>query len=292
MIAARHLWLGMLAVCLGGPIQAQPPVEIAWKLKEGERLEVKMDDVEEMTLVALGQNLKTEQQMVATLTVEKLLADGSVLLSQRIDAIETRGGGPASAFMDRILNEIKGSTIKLYLDSNFSVQKLEGTEEVIKRASDKAQLPPQAAALTNTLVTSTLLRPSERVFGMRMPDKPVARGDKWSQRMTSTLGALGKVTVVYEYAYRGSQDGKEAIDVKPTLTFAFDGGGGELAAKKADLRAETAKGNILFDRQAGKLHQTSMTMRIKGTLTISAMNQDIPLEIDVKSQTQTQVTVK
>lgn len=284
--------LFLLSLC--AQAQEKTSVLFAWRLKEGDKLAVELTDSEKTVLAALGQELKTEQIMKATLTVEKLIPGGAVVLSQKIDSLKSQGGGPATVFIENIFREIEGSTIKVHLDENYQFQKLEGAEEIIKRASEKAQLPPQAAGLTNSLVSATLLKPCERLFGVKLPSKQVAKGDKWSQRMAAPLGMLGKVTVVHNYTYQGESDGQHRIDIAPSIQFSNDGnkegGLGGLTVKKADLKAENAKGSIVFDVDQGRMTASEMTMRIKGTLTLSAMNQDFPLDIEIEMQNNVKVS--
>jgi hypothetical protein len=293
----RQSLLGLTALLVCVTSQAQAEVKLAWQLKVGDQLVVELADTEKMMLAALGQEIKNESTTLATLKVEKVNPDGSIVLSQKIDSIKAKGGGPAAAFMDTILKEIEGSTVKVTLNDQYQFQKLEGADEIITKAGDKAQLPPQAAPLIKNLVMGTLLKPTERVFGFKLPDKAVNKGDKWSQKLSSPLGVLGKTTVVHNYTYEGGADGKEKIDIVPSISFSpednKDGGGlGGLTVKKADLKAEKAKGTVLFDNAAGKLAQNDMAMRLKGTITISAMNQDFPLDIDIDTDNKTKVTTK
>ncbi|MCS6975736.1 MAG: DUF6263 family protein [Gemmatales bacterium] len=274
--------------------QQKPQVDLAWKLKEGDKLHVELVDSEKTALAALGQDLKTETTMKATLTVEKITKGGPIVLAQRIDSLKTQGGGLAATFIDNIFREIEGSTIKVHLDENYQFQKLEGAEEIVKRAADKAQVPPQAAGLVDSLISATLLKPCERLFGVKLPGKPVAKGDKWSQKLAAPLGLLGKISIVHNYTYQGTSDGLHRIEVTPAITFSNEenkgGGLGGLTVKKADLKAETAKGNIYFDTDKGRMTGSDMTMRIKGTLTLSAMNQDFPLEVDIEMQNKMTLT--
>ncbi len=275
--------------------QQKPSVNLAWKLKEGDRLVVELQDSEKTTLAALGQELKTELAMKATLTVEKVAKGGPIVLAQKIESVKSAGGGPATLFLENIFREIEGSTIKVHLDENYQFQKLDQAEEVIKRAAEKAQPPPQTAGLIDAIVSGTLLKPCERLFGVKLPAKPVAKGDKWSQKLSAPLGLLGKLAVVHHYTYQGANEGVHRIEVAPAITFSNEdnkgGGIGGLTIKKADLKAENAKGNIYFDVENGRMTSSEMAMRIKGTLTVSAMNQDFPLDIDVEMQNKLTVTL-
>jgi hypothetical protein len=293
----RSISLGVAVLLLFGngvSGQQKTPVTFSWKLKEGDKLVVELQDSEKTSLVALGQELKTELVMKATLTVEKVTKGGPIVLAQKIESVKSEGGGPATLFIENIFREIEGSTIKVYLDENYQFQKLEHADEVIKRAAEKAQLPPQAAGLIDAIVSGTLLKPCERLFGVKLPAKPVAKGDKWSQKLTAPLGLLGKLAVVHNYTYQGVSEGVHRIEVAPAITFSNEdnkgGGIGGLTIKKADLKAENAKGNIYFDVENGRMTGSDMAMRIKGTLTVSAMNQDFPLEIDIEMQNKVTVT--
>jgi hypothetical protein len=177
---------------------------------------------------------------------------------------------------------------------------MEGVDELVKKIMDKRDdkttpLPPQAGEMVKALVTGTVMKPTERVFGFKLPDKPVSKGDKWTHKLSSTFGPL-KLTVVNNYTYDGTADGREKVTAAPEITFSpgDSKGGGPLgqSIKKADLKAEKAKGVIWFDNAAGRLAQNDQEVVLKGSVTISFMNQDFPADIEIHSNTKTKVLDK
>jgi hypothetical protein len=61
----------------------------------------------------------------------------------------------------------------------------------------------------------------------------------------------------------------------------------QLPAKvtKSDLKAESSDATILFDREAGRVVEARGKLHVKGSMTLSAMGQDIPGELDLTIET-------
>jgi hypothetical protein len=67
-----------------------------------------------------------------------------------------------------------------------------------------------------------------------------------------------------------------------------------LKAVKSDLKIESGDGTILFDREAGRVVQAKGKTHIKGPMTFQAGGQEIPGDLDliIESDTELQAAAK
>jgi hypothetical protein len=145
------------------------------------------------------------------------------------------------------------------------------------------------------MTEDTMKKSAEEAFNF-LPEKPVSKGEKWQRKLEVPLGPLGSLASIHNYTYEGMENKLAKISVTATMTYnppkADAGGQLPFQITKGNLKADDAKGTILFDPAAGRLASSSMTMRIKGSLTISAMGQELAMDMDQNQDVKIEVSDK
>ncbi len=129
-----------------------------------------------------------------------------------------------------------------------------------------------------------------------LPNKEVAKGDKWDATSTLDMGPIGKYVNKFTYTYDGKNtEGKDdaekkwdKIKVTTELTYTppdekAQAGGLPFKIKSADLTSKDANGTIYYDADKGRIPRSTMNLTLKGTLSIESGGQTTPVKL---SQTQ------
>src|SRR5205807_2206316 len=131
-----------------------------------------------------------------------------------------------------------------------------------------------------------------------LSDKPVNKGDKWRRTSKIPLGPIGSFTSEGEFIYQGkskfgNQD-LDRVDASWTLTYALpkEKGGLPFEIVKGDFKTPSAKGTYYFDATNGKLIQVERKYSMKGTITMSAMGQELNMEMEMEQTSKTRLLDK
>src|SRR5262249_11337834 len=101
------------------------------------------------------------------------------------------------------------------------------------------------------------------------------------------LGPIGGFSSEGHYTYQGktrlNNRDLDRIDATWSLTYAppKNKGAFPFEITKGEFKTPTAKGTYYFDTDAGKLAQVERQYSMKGTLTMSAVGQEIEMEIEM-----------
>jgi hypothetical protein len=115
-----------------------------------------------------------------------------------------------------------------------------------------------------------------------LPPILVRPGETWDRTEVVDLEGGQSLTFQKRYEYKGpvQKDGKtyDQIAVKATsVVYALDpSANAQAKVDKSDLKVESSEGNILFDRQAGRVVESGAKTRIKGTMSITIMGKEFP----------------
>jgi hypothetical protein len=292
----------MLSRCLTGallvvglsavPAHGQTP--LAWKFKKGDdiRLEVVSTLKQSMKWVDNKVPKEAKQDIEYTqLLAFKVLEtkdDGSVVLEQKLESIKFKNQG-GSVMPDE---KIQGATLKITLGPKRTIDKVEGLNELIaKLAGEDARV---RETLKRTLTEESLKKTAQEVFAF-LPEKAEK---KWTRTVNAPLGPLGNLSIKNEYTDDGT--GKVGdktaakITFKSTVTYAPPTAeqtkDTTIKIVKGELKADGAKGTILFDAAAGRLLSYEWGLKLKGKLTIGISGSDLPS--DVEQEETIKVTLK
>ncbi len=281
-------------VILGAvPAPAVGQTKLEWKFNKGDVFYQKSDTMVKQAMTIMG--MKIDQDMdnstIASFTVVDKLNDGSVVLEQKIEEIGVKNAG-VGAPIGQMLQQMKGASFKITLSPKLKVTKFEGYEDLMKKIGGD---DPVAGRMLRAMMTEDTLKKSvEEAFAF-VPDAPVKKGDSWERQMEVPLGPLGALNATNKYTYEGQEKGLEKISVVSNMKYTApkDGDGGlPFKISKGDLKADNAKGTIYFDAAKGRLAESEMKMKLKGSLTISAMGNELTMDMEQDQTVKITVTTE
>lgn len=289
------------------PAQAQ--VKLEHKYPEGTKSTVKTTTKVHQTLSIGGMDIETkaEEVVVSTSTVGKRNEDGTLPVTQKVVSIrsdlELPGGinvtfdsadpntkidHPQLAFLGEVFKALVGVDYTIVLDAKDKFKFVEGTETFDAKLDG---LDPKAAAvLRGRLSTEKIKRAFEQERGS-LPSVLARQGEPWETTEVMDLDSGQTLTFGKRYEYLGTveKDGKslDKIGVRVlTVVYAMDPDSpSPLKATKSDLKVESSEGTTLFDRDAGKSVEESLVTRIKGNLTFTAGDKELPATLDLTLDT-------
>lgn len=268
--------IGLVLVCIAGVARADEP--LLWKFAAGDVHHYLM--VQDMTMsVAMGSATQTttiKQNIDMSWKVDSIKDDGSAVLTQKIERMRmnmdmpggqkmefdsaakqedpTAAGKPASPLtqmMGPMLKALTSSAFKVTMSTRGEITDVDVPEELLKglQASPGAKLIGDLQSekgFKDLVQRGSLVLPTE-----------LKEGTEWTSKVEMDNAAVGKQTVETTYKYAGSreQDGATMEVFKPTMTMGF---GGEGKAGKVEIAKQDSSGEILFNRNAGRLEQSTL----------------------------------
>jgi hypothetical protein len=294
----QRFWLGGLLV-LGGlatPVHGQ--VKLEWKFKEGDKFYLESVNTTKHTMKIGGRvnNQDVENTTVDSYEVVKTDAD-QIVLKKTVESVDAKTSGLGAEEAASAAKKMKGAVFMVTVDPRRSVvTKVEGVEEYVKKITGGNPLQQQAMSLS--VNEATVREDVQNILVGFLPEKPAEKGETWTRKAKLSMGPIGSFDTTGQYTYRGKSklDGKpvDKIDVKWTFTYVppKDKGGFPFEISKGDLKTDSATGTYYFDADGGKLVQMDRKYRIKGTLTIKSMDQQLLMEIDQDATSKTRLLDK
>lgn len=269
----RAAVVGLVALLAGGATAADP-VALRWKLAKGDTFYVRSVNDMQQTIGVLGQTME-QQQTTTTVARFKVLEAGAdkTVLEQTITKVDIVGNLPGAA---DLAGNMKGATLTFTLDKDYKVTKVDGYEKYIDRISGGNE---QVAQVVKAASSEDALKASVEDLLNPGPGKPVAPGDKWTRETKLALGPLGNFTVNGRYALDGVDAGvaKVSYDADASFTPGKGGDGLPFQITKGELKADKYTGTLAFDTAAGRLKEVTQNVKLGGSLTVSAMGNEIEL---------------
>ncbi|MEM6330943.1 MAG: hypothetical protein AAF790_11925 [Planctomycetota bacterium] len=104
-----------------------------------------------------------------------------------------------------------------------------------------------------------------------LPEGPVEPGDEWRQTSMATVPAYGRQKTTTTFRYDGPASGTPGglVRLTPTVEIATAMGGADLPVT-GTLKSLGAKGEVLFDRAAGRLHASKIEQKLASQLTVGS----------------------
>jgi hypothetical protein len=244
--------------------KAGEKVSLKWKLEKGKTFYQKMRTKTEQNMKILSSEPKQtqDQTFYFSWTPEKQDGDNWTI-KQKIMAVtmEIDIGGTKINYdstKDSQANNPLGEFFKALVGSEFTitlntkdqkVTKLEGREEFVKKLS--ATNPQMQQLLGQILSEGALKEMAEPTFAA-IPNKEVAKGEKWTKESILDMGPIGKYTNTYTYTFDGVDNKLYKIKVDTALKYVPpDEKAGQVnlpfKIKSADLKSTSATGTITFD---------------------------------------------
>ena len=302
--------LALLALAVSGTAQAQ--VKLQYKFPEGQKLTYKTKSNTSQTLTLMGQAIETESKdtILTSQTVGKKRADSLQPIVEKIESLTSEvslpGGlsvsfdskdpdakieNPQLAFLGDVYKLISQMAYTVVLDGQNKVKAIEGTEALLEKADKLSDLAKQS--VRSRLNAEHLKEQFEERHG-NLPDVLARAGEPWERTEKMDLGGQ-TMTFRKKYEYAGTEKlGSRTLDKINVKTldvkYSMDPNSvSPLKVTKSDLKIESGDGTILFDREAGAIVSAKGKTRIKGPMTFDLGGQEVPGEVDLTIETDTEL---
>jgi hypothetical protein len=290
---------GLLALTVSAPLPTKPAYQ--WKFELGRTfyLELSTEMRQEMTI--LGQKVPQTQSQVFTfsLTPERQLPDGTWVLRQRIIGVRMNidmSGNRIeydSTRVDKMKNSlaefmssIVGAEFRLRLERTKGIVAVEGREGFLERF---ATFAPELRQLVQTILTDEALKEMNGQTFTALPERAVYRGDSWERRSRCELGPIGAYEMTHRYTYTGLRGKNESFKVEVTdVRYEAPGPGASglpFKIVKADLKGAGRDGEMVFDRDRGRVVHARLGMTMEGSLTIDIGGQETTMNLKQEQTT-------
>jgi hypothetical protein len=273
-----------LSLLVGVAQAAEAP---RWKFEQGQSNRYRMNQTMKMSMNIGGNDVNNNLKQVIDMswTVREVKDDGSAVLDQKIDRMRMtiEAGGQKieldsaakdepqgqAAMLVPMLKAFTSKAFKVTMSPRGEIADVEVPEEMLEALKNT----PGAAAMGD-MATPEGFKKMVSQASFAMPEK-LEPGDEWTQKMEMQLPGIGKQIAETTYKYEGAKeiDGKEYEVFAPTLTIRYEGG-----ATAVNVGDQKSNGQILFDREAGRLASSELKQDM--TLTLSAGGQSIEQKLD------------
>lgn len=252
------------------------------------------------TMKVMGQEVKQDQKQTFYIewTVGEPKGDDWIVTQKIIGVkMDINIGGNKIAYdstdekapknpMTDFFEALKQADLKLTINSKtLEVTKIEGEDTLIdKLTNTNPQLQP---LLKSILSKEALKQMAEPTWGA-VPTTSVKKGTSWDKKYTLDLGGIGTYDTKYTYTVAADDKDKGKVDIKADLTYKAPGDRRNLPfnIKFADLTGKTTgdKNEAIFDKEKGRIESSTVSMELKGKLSIEISGQTTDVDLQ---QTQT-----
>jgi hypothetical protein len=182
-----------------------------------------------------------------------------------------------AAFFDALMSQPLTFTIS----SDLEVKKIDGRTEFIKKLADTN---PAIKTLLDTIMSENALKKMADPTWFAVP--PSDGRTTWTVNSELKLGGVGNYHTTFRFNLKGSDKGKDTIDIKAELKHTPPGekeSGLPFKIRSASV-AGNGKGTAVFDRNLGRIESSTLSMKLAGDLTIEVGEMTTDIKLD---QTQT-----
>lgn len=227
-----------------------------------------------------------ERTSVSRVDIGSKRADGSVPLTHTIESMKTQSdlpngrsvvvdtadeGEPPADFprlksMREDLRAYVGASYVAVMNNDGKVAGIEGTADVVKHPENHNAYA--VAEIRKKYDSDALRQATAQQFGV-FPDSVVRPGDSWVRTQTITP-IIEPLAFERKYSYVGTEerDGRtlDRINVKTTSVRRPPGAGANEidTLLTLDLKVDSSDGTILFDRELGRIVESTTTTRVVG----------------------------
>ncbi len=308
----RRPWTVALVFALVGSATtfAQDAVTLKVKFEKNKTFyeDMTTETKQEMTVMGMTINQTQKQTFYISWTPEQYNEkDKTWTVRQKIEGLKMDiqvGGNPVSydstkdaasqpGPLSDFFKALVGTEFKVVLGPEMNVVKIEGRDEFLKKlTAANQQMEP---LLKQILSDEALKQITEPTFGWA-PAKPVKKGDTWTRKSTLNMGPVGRYDTTHKYTFEGTEEkDKNLARVKVDTSLKYEpptgaaAGGLPFRIVKAQLESKDDTGTIVFDIAKGRVSNSTMSMKLNGTLEIdiSGMTSEVKL---TQTQTQTLTT--
>jgi hypothetical protein len=278
--------IALLVLAVGG---LQADTKILWRFDEGEKFWMEsIISTRDVLKDKVGAQAKqdAERTTLTSFTVRRKNADGSVVLDQKLESMKVTIQGNLPKPDAELYKLMEGATFRLTLSPKMELKGFEGYEQLAQRIT--AANPEVGKLFRQNLPEEMMRRSVEEAFGF-LPDKELKPGTKWDRKLVLALGPLGSLSGLNHYTYRGYINGKEHIDVEGNLSYVPPSNATDFVFQvtKGNLAVENVRGTMLFDSKLGKLVQSEIRLRVKGSLVVQVQREVQAIDVDQEQTVRT-----
>jgi hypothetical protein len=298
---SRTLLVSAVVLSLGAVAPDAAKVKLELKHSAGQSSRIEATSKIHQVLNVGGMEVETaaDNQLVSISTVGRRGTDGRLPIEQKVEALTIQvslPGGVSISFdsanpvtqhdnprVQAVLESVKarvGSTHTIVLDKENQVIAVEGAESVLRNAS------PAAVPILKAEINPEQMKKAAQQNYNLLSDEPVGEGDSWTRTLITSVGAGQTMTFETKFEYVGTVEkgGKRLDKIAMTpvaVTYAMENPNSQLKVTESNLKIESAKGTILFDRAKGQIVERTAATHIVGDLTLSIGGNELPGKLDL-----------
>ena len=276
---------------------------LKWKFEEGKDFYQKMYTKTAQTMTVMGNKVVQTQEQTFYFKWSVVKAkDDLVTIKQKIEGVvmkidignqkieydSTTAKEGASNPLADFFKALKDSEFTITLNTKkMEVTELEGHKEFIDKLGKQN---PQMKPLLETILSKNAMMQMAAPTFSAIPGDEQAVNATWTKKTSLDMGPIGKYENEYKYTYEGKDKDKTKLDkikvettlkyTPPTAEAGAGSGGLPFKIKSADLNSTEAKGDVLFDPERGRIEKSTMTLKLKGKLSIEIGGQVTEVELD------------
>ena len=187
--------------------------------------------------------------------------------------------------MTEFFGELMKVKLTIQVNDKMEVTNVEGSKEFVDKLGDSH---PQMKNLLKSILGADAIKKMSEQTWKAIPLKSVKKGDTWEGEADLNLGPIGTYKNKYKYKLDSFDDKMAKISVTPSMIYSApkDAGdkGDQLPFKiKGDSKLTSddkdSSGTVIFDREKGRISESSMKMKVSGTVVIDIGGTDTRVEL-------------
>jgi hypothetical protein len=252
-----------------------------------------------------------EQSSVSSMTIGKKRGDSGLPVTSKVESFRVELSAPGGinviydstdpnakveneqvAFLSEIFKLVGEIEYTVVLDGQNKAKAIEGTEKLLEKAD---KLSPPARDAIRSRVEADKLKTEFEQSHRNLPDVLARAGEPWERDETMDIGGGQTLSFHKKYEYAGTEKkGDKTLDKITskaiTVKYTMDpDAASPLKVTKSDLKIDSSEDTMYFDREEGRMVDSSGKTRIKGSMTFSIQGQELPGELDLTLQNTTQL---
>jgi hypothetical protein len=288
--------LFLFAAALTAPISpaaSQAGEPLLWKFEPGKSNRYRMTQNMEMGMNVGGNDVSNNINQVIDMNwkVRELKDDGSAVLEQKIDRMKmTIDAGGNKIEIDSASEEepqnqaaMLAPLLKAFTSEPFEVTmspRGEIKDVVVSEKMLEALKNAPGAAVMGDMATAEGFKKMVSQAAFALPEK-LEPNTEWTQKMEMKLPSVGTQIAETTYKYQGPKevDGQQYEAFAPSLKVSYQGG-----ETPVEIANQESKGEILFNREAGRLERSELKqdMTLKMTASGQQIEQTLKQTIEMK----------
>jgi hypothetical protein len=278
----------MAATLLYASCKSGEPVDLKLNLQPGSQYLYTMDMKMTMQQSAMGNTVKTEQDMMMESTYDVSAGEGNnkritvtydriamslknPMMSMSYDSKDPAKSDPKLAMMSGMLNK----PFSMEVTDHGEIRKIEGLGDIINGMGDTTTLEGmemrrQMGQTFNDTAIRSMMQQSLNVF----PDHPVKPGDTWKKSYSMNMGIMN-MSIDNQFKLTSVTGNTAHVEMNATIK-----GGGTTAPEMKSMNINLSgdqKGTMDVEIATGLVTESKVKQNIKGD--ISAMGMKIPMTI-------------